>query len=228
MSLRENLTFATEPDRTVSAILDRPDAVPTAAVVLAHGAGAGMAHPFMAAVADGLGERRIASLRFNFPFAEAGSKRPDAAPIARRTVRSAVEEARRLLPGVPMFAGGKSFGGRMTSQAQAEDPLLEARGLVFFGFPLHPAGKPAAERGAHLADVRIPMLFIQGTRDALADAALMDEVVGRIGSRATLVRVEDADHGFLLTKRSGRTDEEALAAMLDAAAAWMREAAVSA
>lgn len=132
------------------------------------------------------------------------------------------------MPDVPLFAGGKSFGGRMTSQAQAEDPLPEARGLVFLGFPLHPAGKPSTDRGAHLADVHLPMLFIQGTRDGLADAALMGGVVGRLGLRATLVQVDDADHGFHVPKRSGRTDEEALATMLDAAAVWMREAAVSA
>ena len=142
---------------------------PLACYVLAHGAGAGMAHPFMAAVATGLAQRRVATLRYQFPYMEKGSRRPDPPLLAQATVRAAV--AARLLPGVPLFAGGKSFGGRMTSQAQAAAPLSGVRGLIFIGFPLHPAGKPSAERGRHLFDIRIPMLFLQGTRDALATLA---------------------------------------------------------
>lgn len=176
-------------------LADAP-AAPRAALVLAHGAGAGMAHPFMAAVARGLAERGIAVLRYEFAYMEAGSKRPDPPKIAHARVREAVAEAARRFPGVALFAGGKSFGGRMTSQAQAIAPLEGVRGLVFFGFPLHPAGKPSDERAAHLADVKVPMLFLQGSRDALADLALLRPVVESLGGRATLKVFEGGDHAF--------------------------------
>ena len=205
----------------VSGLLRSPPGDTRAALVLAHGAGAGMTHPFMAAVADGLVARGIATLRFNFPFVETGSRRPDTAPVARRTVRTVVEAARSHLPDVPLFAGGKSFGGRMTSQAQAEEPLLDVCGLEFFGYPLHPAGKPTTDRADHLSDVALPMLFLSGDRDALAEAALIGDVVARLGPRATLVRVEHADHSFHVLRRSGRDDREVLSTMLDAAAAWI-------
>lgn len=195
-----------------------------ALLVLAHGAGAGMRHPFMAAVAQGLAERGVATLRYDFDYMAKGSKRPDPPQVAVARVRDAVAEANERLPGVPLFAGGKSFGGRMTSQAQAQSPLENVRGLVFFGFPLHAAGKPSSERARHLADVKVPMLFLQGARDALADLALLMPVVKKLGRRTTLEIVEDADHSFHVPAKSGRKDPEVLAAMLDAAAAWMLRA----
>jgi predicted alpha/beta-hydrolase family hydrolase len=204
---------------SVSGLLCLPEQ-PRACLVLAHGAGAGMDHPFMAAVAEGLARRAVATLRFQFPFIERGSKRPDAPPVARAAVRAAVAEARRRLPDVALFAGGKSFGGRMTSQAQAEARLEGVRGLVFLGFPLHPAGKPSQERAAHLREVRCPMLFLQGTRDELADVALLREVLKPLAERVTLEIIDDADHSFHVRARSGRTDDEVREAMVDAMVAW--------
>ena len=205
----------------VSALLQAPPN-PRACYVLAHGAGAGMTHPFMAAVAAGLAARGIATLRYQFPYMEQGSKRPDRPPIAHATVRIAVARAGRLLPGVPLIAGGKSFGGRMTSQAQALAPLPRVAVLAFLGFPLHPAGKPSAERGKHLFDVAIPMLFLQGTRDALAALAELEPLVGALGPRATLRLFENADHSFHVPARSGRTDAQVLDDVLDALAEWAR------
>ncbi|MGK7867670.1 alpha/beta hydrolase family protein [Falsiroseomonas sp. E2-1-a20] len=206
---------------SVSALLTAPPQ-PVACLVLAHGAGAGMIHPFMAAVAEGLLARRIATLRFQFPSMEAGSKRPDRPLLAHATVRAAVPAARARLPKVPLFAGGKSFGGRMTSQAQAEAPLPDVLGLVFLGFPLHPTGKPSADRADHLARISVPMLFLQGTRDLLADMTHLRPAVAKLGDRATLVVSEQADHSFHVPVRSGRTDAEILHEMLDHVAAWMR------
>lgn len=194
----------------------------SAVYVFAHGAGAGMAHPFMTAVAAELAERGIASLRYQFPYMEQGGKRPDPPKLAQAAVRAAVTEASRLLPSLPLFAGGKSFGGRMTSQAQAASPLPGVRGLVFFGFPLHPAGKPSDERAEHLFDVQIPMLFLQGTRDTLADTKLLKGVVKGLGKRATLQLYDDADHSFHVPARSGRKDADVRREMLDAFAAWTR------
>lgn len=206
---------------SVSGLLQMPrDAA--ACLVLAHGAGAGMTHPFMAAVADGLFERQIATLRFQFPSMEAGGGRPDRPPLAQATVRAAVASARQTLVGVPLFAGGKSFGGRMTSQAQAQEPLPGVLGLVFLGFPLHPAGKPSWDRAEHLARVGVPMLFVQGTRDALAGMTLLAPIVEKLGRRATLVQLEQADHAFHVPARSGRTDADVLQELLDRSAAWMR------
>lgn len=204
----------------VSALLVAPPS-PRATLVLAHGAGAGMRHAFMQAVADGLAERAVATLRYQFPYMEAGGKRPDRPVVAHAAVRGAVEAARRELPDVPLFAGGKSFGGRMTSQAAAEGPLPDVRGLVFFGLPLHPPNKRGTERADHLAAVTTPMLFLQGTRDNLADLALLRPVLESIGERATLHVVDGADHSFHVLKRSGRTDEEAMDELLSAAADWM-------
>lgn len=197
-------------------------AQPFAAYVFAHGAGAGMRHAFMAAAAQGLAARGVSVLRFDFPFMEAGSKRPDSPAIAHAAVREAVGEAARRFPGLPLFAGGKSFGGRMTSQAQAEAPLPGVRGLAFFGFPMHPAGKPGVERAKHLADVDVPMLFLQGTRDALAEWPLIEKTTASLGARATLERVDGADHAFHVLKSSGRNDAQVLAQVLDATAGWMR------
>jgi hypothetical protein len=190
--------------------------------VFAHGAGAGMDHPFMAAVAQGLAQRGIAVLRFQFPYVEQGSRRPDRPEVAQAAVRAAVAHARELLPGLPLFAGGKSFGGRMTSQAQAAQPLPRVAGLVFLGFPLHPAGKPSLARAEHLQAVELPMLFLQGTRDALAELPLVHQAVARLGPRADLHVVEGADHAFHVLVRSGRTDAQVLDELLDTSAAWMR------
>lgn len=192
-----------------------------AAYVFAHGAGADMAHPFMATVARGLAERRIATLRYRFPYMERGSSRPDAPKVAQATVRAAVAEAAQRWPRLPLFAGGKSFGARMTSQAQAQEPLPGVRGLVFLGFPLHPAGKPADERAAHLADVRVPMLFLQGTRDELAALDLLRPLLRRLGERATLHELVHADHSFRAPVRSGRANEDVMRELLDAFAGWI-------
>ena len=203
----------------VSGLLEAPPA-PGAAFVLAHGAGAGMAHPFMAAVAAGLARRGVATLRYQFPYMERGSKRPDSPKVAQAAVRAAVLEAARRLPDVPLFAGGKSFGGRMSSQAQVAGPLPGVRGLVFLGFPLHAPGKASDERGAHLARVSVPMLFLQGTRDDFARLDLLQPLVGRLG--ATLRLFEDADHSFHVPARSGRKDAAVLEELLDVAAGWMQ------
>ncbi|HXJ00304.1 MAG TPA: alpha/beta family hydrolase [Micropepsaceae bacterium] len=205
--------------KRVSCLLQIP-ARPLACYVLAHGAGAGMEHPVLTAVAAGLYERGIASLRYQFPYMEAGGKRPDPPKLAHAAVRAAVAEAARRLPGIPLLAGGKSFGGRMTSQAQAESPLPGVRGLVFLGFPLHPAGRPSRERGDHLFAVNIPMLFLQGTRDALADLTELEPVCAALGRRATLKLFPDADHSFHVPARSGRKDAQVLSEMLDEIARW--------
>lgn len=205
---------------SVSALLDAPAAA-SACYVFAHGAGAGMEHGFMAQVAQGLAGRGIATLRFQFPFMERRSRRPDPPAVAHATIRAAVAEAARQLPGLPLFAGGKSFGGRMSSQAQAVQPLPQVRGLVFIGFPLHPAGKPSIERAKHLADVQVPMLFLQGTRDALADLAQIREVTAGLGQRATLHEVDGADHAFRVLVRSGCTDLQVLDELLQAMEQWM-------
>ena len=215
------LNIAVDPSSTVSALLCvPPDA--GAIFVFAHGAGAGMAHPFMAACADGLAERGIATLRFQFPFMERGSKRPDAPALAQATVRAAVHETARRVPGLPIFAGGKSFGGRISAQAQAQAPLPGVRGLAFIGFPLHPAGKPADERAAPLYALQLPMLFLQGTHDALAHLDLLQPVMQRLGARATLALFDDADHAFHVPARSVGTDAQVREALLDTLAEWLR------
>jgi predicted alpha/beta-hydrolase family hydrolase len=205
--------------RRVSGLLQMP-AGARCCYVLAHGAGAGMAHPFMAAVADELAERGIATLRYQFPYMEQGSKRPDGPALAHATVRAAVAKVGELARGLPLIAGGKSFGGRMTSQAQAAAPLDGVRGLAFLGFPLHPAGKPSADRAKHLADVKVPMLFLQGTRDTLADLTMLKPMVAGLGKRATLSLFDEADHSFHVPARTGRKDPEVRREMLDAFAAW--------
>jgi predicted alpha/beta-hydrolase family hydrolase len=216
------LRIELEAGDSVSALLTAP-AQPRAGYVFAHGAGAGMTHRFMEDVAQGLAERGIASLRYQFPYMEKGSKRPDVPRVAHAAVRAAVDEAARRWPGLPLYAGGKSFGGRMTSQAQAAAPLPGVRGLVFFGFPLHPAGKPAAERGEHLLQVDCPMLFLQGTRDELADTALLRALIERLGERATLELVADADHSFHVPARTGRTDAQVRAGLLDVLVRWVAQ-----
>jgi predicted alpha/beta-hydrolase family hydrolase len=206
----------------VSGLLEWP-AAPWACYVFAHGAGAGMGHAFMQAMAQGWVDRGIACLRFQFPFMEQGSKRTDPPAVAQAAVRAAVAEAARRLPGVPLFAGGKSFGARMTSQAQAAAPLADVRGLVFVGFPLHPAGKPGTERAKHLAGVELPMLFLQGTRDELAELGLVRGTVEELGTLATLHVVEAADHAFHVLVRSGRTNAQVLEELLETAAGWMKQ-----
>lgn len=178
--------------------------------VFAHGAGAGMHHPFMERAAEALGRHGVATHRFEFPYMKAGKSRPDSPAVAEAAVREAVREAAREAPGLPLLAGGKSFGGRMTSQAQAKDPLPGVRGLVFFGFPLHPPGRPGVERAEHLAAVEIPMLFLQGTRDEFASLDLLQGVVKRLGSRATLHLIEEGDHSFKVPKRTGKTERDVL------------------
>jgi len=210
------------PDgEAVSALWQGP-AAPTAVLSLAHGAGAGMTHRHMSATADGLEARGIATLRFQFPYMEKGGKRPDPPHIAHAAVRAAAAEAARRAGGARLFAGGRSFGARMTSQAQALAPLEGVRGLVFFAFPLHPAGKPSVERADHLAEVNIPMLFLQGTADALAQLDLLGPVVSSLGERATLVLAESADHSFHVPARTGRNDTEVLDQLLDEAVDWMK------
>jgi uncharacterized protein len=216
----EPITFAVDDDTRVSGLLQAPPAA-RAAYVLAHGAGAGMNHPFMTAVAAELASRGIASLRYQFPYMERGGKRPDPPDVAHATVRAAVATARRLVPELALIAGGKSFGGRMTSQAQAKAPLPGVRGLAFLGFPLHPAGKPSPDRGKHLFDVQVPMLFLQGTHDALAALDQIEPLCRALGGGATLKLSPDADHSFHAPARTGRTDAQIRAAMLDAIAAWI-------
>ncbi|SPP91837.1 alpha/beta hydrolase family protein [Bradyrhizobium vignae] len=205
---------------TVSAMLTRPDHA-RACYVLAHGAGADMRHSFMEKVAAGLAERGIATFRFNFPYMEEKKGRPDQPAVAHAAIRAAVGEAARLCPGVKLIAGGKSFGGRMTSQAQAKAPLPDVKGLAFLGFPLHAAKKPSSERAEHLSDIAIPMLFLQGTRDALADLSYFKPVVEKLGPKAMLHQVEGGDHSFAVLKKSGRSSDEALTEVLDTLAAWI-------
>jgi predicted alpha/beta-hydrolase family hydrolase len=188
--------------------------------VMALGTGAGMKHPFMSGVAKGLAERGIGTLRYQFPYMEQGARRPDPPQLAHAAVRAAVAAAQGFLPALPVMAGGKSFGGRMTSQAQAASKMPGVRGIVFLGFPLHPAGQPSNERARHLSGIGIPMLFLQGARDALADLKLLRPIVRRIGESATLRVFDGADHSFHIPARSGRSDAEVMADMLDALAAW--------
>jgi predicted alpha/beta-hydrolase family hydrolase len=212
------VTIAIPGAETVSGLLDVP-AHARACYVLAHGAGAGMEHAFMAAAAQGLAQRGVATLRYQFPYMERGGKRPDTPKVAQAAVCAAVAEAARRLPKLPLFAGGKSFGGRMTSQAQAAEPLPGVLGLAFLGFPLHAPGRPTAERGRHLDDVRVPMLFLQGTRDDFASLELLRPLAGQLG--ATLRLFDDADHSFHVPARTGRKDAAVMAELLDVLAGWI-------
>ena len=214
------VTIAVDDINSVSGLLQAPTRA-RACYMMAHGAGAGMTHAFMASFANDLAERDIATLRYQFPYMERGSRRPDSPKVAQATVRAAVGEAARLLPKLALFAGGKSFGGRMTSQAQAASPLAGVRGLVFVGFPLHPPGKPADERGAHLFDVQIPMLFLQGSRDEFAELSLLQNLVAKLGARASLELFDEADHSFHVPARTGKKDPQIRAEMADAMAEWM-------
>jgi uncharacterized protein len=216
----QSLKLDIENAASVSALLLRPENA-RGCFVFAHGAGAGMSHPFMETVAGGLSERGIATLRYQFPYMEKGSKRPNAPAVAHAAVRAAVAEAARRCPGMPLIAGGKSFGGRMTSQAQAIAPLPGVRGLAFLGFPLHPPGKPSTTRAAHLSELKIPMLFLQGTRDDFAEMTLLEPVVKGLGDVASLHLVQEGDHSLHVPARSGRNDREVMDEVLDALSAWI-------
>jgi predicted alpha/beta-hydrolase family hydrolase len=217
---RTDLTFA-ERSGELSGILLVPES-PTLLYVMAHGAGAPMTHPFMEGMAWALTERGVATLRFNFPFTEAGRKRPDSPPRLHAAIQAAVATAREQLPDVLMVAGGKSLGGRMTSQTAASEPLDGVRGLVFLGFPLHAPAKPGSDRANHLQKVAVPMLFLQGTRDALARLELMEPVCASLGDRATLHIVDGADHGFSVPKRTGKTPDDVRSEMADVIVEWAR------
>jgi predicted alpha/beta-hydrolase family hydrolase len=217
--MAEHLRFGVGDRGDVSALLCRP-AKARRLLVLAHGAGAGMSHPFMAKLAEELAGVGMATLRYQFPYMEERRRVPDPPAVLTATVVAAVRAAAEAAPGLPLLAGGKSMGGRMTSQAAAEHPLDGVRGLVFFGFPLHPPKRPGTKRAEHLAKVTIPMLFLQGTRDALADLKLLRPVCAKLGSRATLHIIETADHSFHVLKSSGRTDEQVLRELAETTASW--------
>jgi uncharacterized protein len=214
----QQITIKVSDTCSVSGLLQLP-ASARFCFVLAHGAGAGMNHPSIAGIADDLAERGMATLRYQFPHMERGSRRPDPPALCHATVRAAVSAAAELAPGLLLVAGGRSFGGRMTSQAQALAPLERVLGLIFLAFPLHPAGRPSQERAEHLSKVEVPMLFLQGTRDELADMALLEPVVQRLGKRATLKTMQEADHSFHVRASSGRRDpdvrRELILALLD-------------
>jgi len=217
-SLRVNL----DAQRSVAALLLKP-ANAAACFVFAHGAGAGMNHPFMANVARALFDRRVATLRYQFPSMEARARRPDPPAVAQATVRAAVDAARQRCPDMMLIAGGKSFGGRMTSQAQAASALPNVSGLVFFGFPLHASGKPSTDRASHLSKIFIPMLFLQGGKDKLAELPLIRIVTEKLGSAAMLHVINEADHAFHVPKRSGCTDENVVDETADVVAGWLTE-----
>jgi len=219
-SAAQPVVIEVEGRQQVNGLLQSPRGA-RACYVMAHGAGAGMAHPFMAASAHELAQRGIATLRYNFPYMDKGSKRPDSPKLAQATVRAAVAHASRLLPEVALFAGGKSFGGRMTSQAQAAAPLPGVRGLAFLGFPLHAPGRPSDERAQHLYEIKIPMLFLQGTRDEFADFALLEPLIRRLGEPATLAQFQDANHSFHVPARTGRTDAQIMSVLLDTLRDWI-------
>jgi uncharacterized protein len=221
----EKISITVDDAQRVSGLLLAPKGA-SVCYVLAHGAGAGMTHPFMEAVARELGERKIATLRYQFPYMEKRSGRPDSPKVAHAAVRAAVAEAGKRLPKLALVAGGKSFGGRMTSQAQAASPLPGVKGLVFLGFPLHSAGKPSDERAEHLFDVKVPMLFLQGTRDSLADLDVLKPLIKKLGKGATLALFDDADHSFHVPARTGKKDADVRVELLDRFAEWL-EAAVS-
>jgi predicted alpha/beta-hydrolase family hydrolase len=219
MAIVEKLRFAVGGGGEVSALLCQP-AKARRILVLAHGAGAGMSHPFMEQLADELASVSVATLRYQFPYMEEGRRVPDAPGVLTATVVAAVRAAAEAAPDLPLLAGGKSMGGRMTSQAAALGPLDEVRGLVFFGFPLHPPNRPGTKRADHLGKVSIPMLFLQGTRDAFADLKLLRPICAKLGPRARLHVIEKADHSFHVLKSSGRSDAEVLRELADTAASW--------
>ncbi len=215
----QKVAFAVDEERKVSGLLVMPKEA-RALYVMAHGAGAGMAHPFLATIATLLADRGIATLRYQFPYMEKGSRRPDPPKVAEATVRAAVAEAARLAPGLPLFAGGKSFGGRMSSQTEAHG-ATGVKGLAFLGFPLHPPGVPADTRGEHLADVKVPMLFLQGTNDEFAGLSLLKPLVKRLGKRATLHLIDNANHSFRVPAKTGRKEADVMAELADTLSTWI-------
>ena len=219
MSASEKLRFAVEDGGELSALLLLPEE-PRLMLVLAHGAGAGMTHPFLESLAAELAAVGVATLRYQFPYMEQRRRVPDSPAVLTATVRAAVRTAAELAPRLPLIAGGKSMGGRMTSQAAAQQPLDGVRGLVFFGFPLHPPNKPGTKRAEHLKHVTVPMLFLQGTRDTLADLKLLKPICEDLGSRATLHIIETADHSFHMLKKSGKTDAGVLRELAQTTASW--------
>jgi len=223
MSAKER-TIALADGSSVSALWQNPKGA-KAVLVLAHGAGAGMSHKHMATTADGLEARGVAVLRYNFAYMEKGSKRPDNPPVAHAVVRAAVAHAGKLAGGLPVFAGGRSFGARMTSQAQGLEALPKVAGLVFFAWPLHPPGKAGVERAEHLSSVKVPMLFLQGTKDEFAETPLLQATVKSLGKPAKLHLVDHADHSFHVPAKSGRKDAEVMDEILDAAVKWMASVA---
>ena len=222
MATLEPFRFGVEGGGEVSALLLRP-AKARRLLVLAHGAGAGMSHPFMEKLAGELAGVGVATLRYQFPYMEARRRVPDAPAVLMAMVVAAVRAAAEAAPGLPLLAGGKSMGGRMTSQAAAQRPLDGVRGLVFFGFPLHSPNQPGTKRADHLAKVAMPMLFLQGTRDTFADLQLLSPVCTKLGSRATLHVIETADHSFQMLKTSGRSDPEVLRELAEKTASWAEE-----
>jgi uncharacterized protein len=219
MPTAKQLRFPVENAGEVSALLLSP-AKPNWLLVLAHGAGAGMTHPFLESLAQELATANIATFRYQFPYMEHRRHVPDRPPLLSATVAAAILTARHASPGVPLLAGGKSMGARMTSTAASQQVLGQVRGLVFFGFPLHPPKQPAAKRADHLAKVTLPMLFLQGTRDTLADLALLRPIAANLGPRATLHVIDSADHSFHVLKSSGKTDAEVLRELAQTTAAW--------
>jgi predicted alpha/beta-hydrolase family hydrolase len=222
MSSTENIRFAVKDAGEVSAILLHPQDA-QCLLVLAHGAGAGMNHPFMTAIANELAAAGVASFRFQFPYMEQRRRVPDRPPVLTATVRAAVQAASKAAPDLMLFAGGKSLGGRMTSLAASEGRLDNVRGLVFFGFPLHPPNQPGTKRAEHLREAKLPMLFLQGTRDALADLKLLRPILAKLGTRATLQVIEGADHSFHVLKSSGKTDKDVLKELAQSASEWMKK-----
>jgi predicted alpha/beta-hydrolase family hydrolase len=219
---RKELRFAVEGAGEVSAILLRP-AKPHWLLVLAHGAGAGMSHPFLEALANELATAGVATFRYQFPYREQKRRAPDRPPVLTATVAAAVRAASKTAPGLPLLAGGKSMGGRMTSTAAAQQPLEGVRGLVFFGFPLHPPDKPGTRRGDHLAEVKLPMLFLQGTRDTFADLKLLRPICAKLGSTTTLHVIEGADHSFHVLQSSGKTDAQVLQELAETTVSWANQ-----
>jgi len=218
--LATEISFSVPPqEQEVSALFVRPPGA-RFVYVLAHGAGAGMRHPFLENIASDLADRSIATLRYQFPYMQKGRRGPNPAPVLEATVRAAVETARSEAPDLRLVAGGKSMGGRMTSQAAAAETLPGVEGLIYLGFPLHPPGRPGSKRGDHLRAVHLPMLFVQGTRDNFAGPDLLEPLVGGLDS-ATLHLVEGGDHSFKVLKRSGRDEREVRAELADAIAGWI-------
>jgi predicted alpha/beta-hydrolase family hydrolase len=226
MCITENVRFAVQDAGEVSAIFLQPQSA-QCLLVLAHGAGAGMNHPFMTAIAHELAASQVASFRFQFPYMEQRRKVPDRPPVLTATVQAAIHATSKMAPDLPLFAGGKSLGGRMTSLAASEGRLDRVQGLVFFGFPLHPPNQPGTKRAGHLGEVKLPMLFLQGTRDALADLKLLQPILDKLGTRATQQVIEGADHSFHVLKSSGKTDKDVLKELAQSASDWMKKLALA-